>query len=211
MIGLGLAMVPLIGLMVEPVAGVGGFGLVTCGAVHFGFSRWAKSNPEVRDVRAPQLTRRARALLERLVKHSIGVDRFGQKYYMKFVRQSAPKVGKSVEAELNPEAFVAFERLATSYNRAYAAAVESPEIGDLETRAMQEAMAAGLDSVAALQEFPERTAAPNSQIDAVIAHLDELHEALSSQLAAQPSELRERIAAWKEALGHDEQLDQVQT
>jgi len=204
LIALSVVGAPIVAALVEPIAAVGMFGIATCGAVHFGVSRWAKSHPEVRDIRAPHLTRRAKKLLDRLVRHSIGTDPLGQKYYLRFMRQSAARAGKPIAPIMNAEAFAAFDRLATSYNRAYAAASESPEVGEIETRTMQEIMATGLDAVAALQEFPERKEAPSALIDELVAHLDRLTQVLEDQLASMPSDIRARLGEWNASLHVEE-------
>lgn len=202
-VGAAAVSAPMMAWLVEPQAAVIGIGLVVAGAVHLGITNWARKHPEVRDRKAPKLSRRARAMMKKLVTKVAGRDLAGQKYYTKYMRQSADKARGHAENLLQAEAFSSFELVATAYNKAIGTASDLGPAAAPTVRAMHEAMAEALDRIAALDQFPERHERHSAHLALLAARFDELSQALESHVGSDSDALRQRLAAWTEALAFD--------
>lgn len=207
LIGLAPVASILTALFTEPVGAVAGIGIAAGGIVHVAMARWANKHPDVRPEPAPALTRRARKLLDRAVRSVAGTDPFGQKYYTKFVRQTAETAKGSASDSLNAVALAGLEDFCQAYNRAAGTLQELGQQGDAASRALQEAMAKALDLVAAIEEFPERWEPPRTQLDALIAQVDRLQNSLEAAIDPSTDDVRDILAAWTDVLHQEPEVN----
>jgi hypothetical protein len=207
-LGLGVAALgaiasPLMAWLVEPSLAVVGLPFVIAGTTITACAHYISSNPRVPHEAAPKLSDRAQQFLKKVLAEAAPLPLFDPHYNGRKMRPAPKQLKRSVAELLHPHAFESFEALCRAYNRASAAAIDSVDVSEDAYAALRQVMADGLDSVAALQEFPESPEPQTTQLRNLVAKLDEFSQLLEQRLIHAPHSLSPSLSAWVEALRQD--------
>mgnify|MGYP000902702073 CR=1 FL=1 len=209
-IGAAPILAPLAALMIEPKGAAIGVSLAIAGAVHLGVFHWVKKNPEMRDEPAPRLTPAAKKFLKRVVTAVVGKDPLGQKYYGRFLKQSATEVRQSAMGAMSPAALESFETTAEAYNRLSGLCQSDPLLHLSHLKTASDAMAAALDLTARLDAYPEQEADLKPRVMGIVDQLTELANQIELSDSVSESRLKERLDALRQLQdeGHEPHVEQ---
>lgn len=193
---------------IDPGAAVVGLPFAIIGATHFIISRWVKKTPELAESRPPKLTRRAAKFLTKLSKKVAKFETFGAHYYgRKLSPRPQTQIGTARDF-LDPVAFQAFERVAEAYNRVQATIEHVGIPAAPMQKAVDKRMAAALDTIATLEEYPERMHEPELKLNRTIGHFNELADYLEWNYNR--GSTYDALNAWIDTLASEAGLDQVE-
>lgn len=189
---------PLVALMTEPKGAAIGVSLAIAGAVHLGVFHWVKQSPEMREEPAPKLTPAAKKFLKRVVASVVGRDPLGQKYYGRFLKQSATEIRRPAEGSMTPAALESFEVAAEAYNRLVGLCQSDPLLHLSHLKTASEAMAVALDLTARIDAYPEQEADLMPRVRSIAGQLSGIADQIELPDSDSESRLKERLHALKQ-------------